>query len=156
MCSFLFTISMKEVACKYLFYLHIYISTHCILLFCQNILDYYIFKCLSQADTNWFIAAIIRDDRDHGTSSMFSSNDQSSTPHSPSTILQLTCQQHPRTTIVDSKRHALLCALVRPFSELLHSPFHKTLLLPARSWLSGDFLHIFSSVVFLLGPYSPL
>jgi len=57
---FPFTIYMKEVARECLYCWQIYISTHCMLLSCQNILNYYVFKCLSQADTNWFIIIAMR------------------------------------------------------------------------------------------------
>jgi len=53
-------------------------------------------------------------------------NDQSSTPHSPSAMLQLMCQRHPRCPYCRQhwlKRHALSSARVWPFSELLRSPF---------------------------------
>jgi len=52
--------------------------------------------------------------------------DQSSTPHTPSAMLQLTCQQHPRCPYCRQlwlKRHTLSSARVWPFSELLRSPF---------------------------------
>jgi len=46
----------------------------------------------------------------------------------------------PVAPTADSKRNALLSALFWPFSELLRSPFRKTLPLPARFWPSGDLL----------------
>jgi len=46
----------------------------------------------------------------------------------------------PVAPTADSKRNALLSAVFWPFSELLRSPFLKTLQLPARFWPLGDLL----------------
>jgi len=123
------------------------------------------------------------------TPSMFSSNDQPPTPHSPTVMLQLRCYRHPcRPYCCQQAQHPSFCALltlprtsslalpqepcpscsilifgrlrsqttvVRPF---LGETSVQTFLDDFNTvWPSGDLyhnLHIFSSGLFLLGPYS--
>jgi len=86
-------------------------------------------------DTEW------HNERFHGSTSIvlqeapqlttppvFSSNDKFSTPHSPSAMLYLTCQRHPRRPYCRQQApRPTFCA-------------NLTLSLPARFWPSGDLL----------------
>jgi len=78
------------------------------------------------------------------TPPVFLSNDQSSTPHPPSAILQRTCHGNShrsnRRQQVSQECNTLLFALFWPLHELLRSPFCKNLPLLARFRPSGDFL----------------
>ena len=98
-------------------------------------------------DTEW------HNERFHGSTSIvpqeapqlttppvFSSNDQSSTPHSPSTMLQFMCQRHPRRPCYRQQAARPTSCSRWPFSEFLRMPFHKNLPLPARFWPLTDLL----------------
>ena len=91
---------------------------------------------------------------------VFSSNNQCSTPHSPSAMLRLTCQRQSwarRPFCRQQVPRPTFCSRVTFFGRLQHRPFWTTS--TVTQWPSGDFCynrHVFSGGLFLLGPYNSL